>query len=70
MTFAKNSFNLILGLADEAIRWKDTVASLIEDIKLLPGNVFVAASSVAYYGPFTGIYRLKIIYLYNIHIQI
>ena len=45
------------GLADEAVRWAETVEILTEEIKLLIGNVFIAASSVAYYGPFTGQYR-------------
>jgi dynein heavy chain len=45
------------GLADEAIRWKETVEILAEDMKLLLGNVFIAGASVSYYGPFTGVYR-------------
>lgn len=45
------------GLADEQIRWKDTVEYLGESIELLLGNIFVAGASVTYYGPFTGVYR-------------
>jgi dynein heavy chain len=52
------------GLADEQIRWKETVERLDEDLKLVLGNVFVAASSVAYYGPFTGLYRDELVDLW------
>ena len=48
---------LTVGLADEQVRWKETVESLGGSIKLLLGDVFIAASSVTYYGPFSGVYR-------------
>ncbi|KAL4466850.1 hypothetical protein ABPG74_010447 [Tetrahymena malaccensis] len=48
---------LTQGLADEQIRWKETVGTLGDQIKLLVGDVFVAGASVTYYGPFTGTYR-------------
>ena len=49
------------GLADEQVRWKETVETLGQEIKLVMGNVFIAASSVAYYGPFTGTYREELV---------
>ncbi|EGR31243.1 hypothetical protein IMG5_115030 [Ichthyophthirius multifiliis] len=52
---------LSTGLADEQIRWKETVGVLGEQIKLLIGDVFIAASSVTYYGPFTGTYREELV---------
>lgn len=48
---------LTKGLADEQIRWKETVEILGDSMKLLVGDVFVSAASVTYYGPFTGPYR-------------
>ena len=32
-----------------------------EELDVLLGNVFLAASSIAYYGPFTGVYRELIV---------
>jgi dynein heavy chain len=52
---------LTVGLADEQVRWAETVKTLDVEIHNLTGDVFLAASSVAYYGPFTGVFRLKII---------
>lgn len=34
---------------------------LTEQIKLLLGDVFIAAASVTYYGPFTGVYREELV---------
>ena len=43
------------------MRWKETVTILGEELKVVYGNVFVAASSVVYYGPFTGTYRDELV---------
>uniref|UniRef100_A0A8C5T8B7 Dynein axonemal heavy chain 1 n=1 Tax=Malurus cyaneus samueli TaxID=2593467 RepID=A0A8C5T8B7_9PASS len=48
---------LINSLADEKVRWQDTVESLDDKIKNSSGDVLVAAGFVAYLGPFTGDYR-------------
>ena len=45
------------GLKDEQERWKEKVLALTEDIKKLIGDVFFAAASICYYGPFTGTFR-------------
>ena len=49
------------GLADEQVRWKETVEAMEEEIKYIMGNIYVASSSVAYYGPFTGVYRDELV---------
>lgn len=48
---------LTTGLADEQVRWKETVETLTSSMALLIGDIYVSASCVAYYGPFTGVYR-------------
>jgi len=40
-------------LADEKVRWQDTVESLDYKINNITGDVLVAAGFVAYLGPFT-----------------
>ena len=52
---------LTVGLADEQERWKAKVESLAEEIQLLLGNVFLAGSTVAYLGPFTGMFRNQLV---------
>jgi hypothetical protein len=37
------------------------VEAMEEDIKFIMGNIYIAASSVAYYGPFTGVYREELV---------
>lgn len=44
---------LINSLADEKVRWQDTVESLDYKINNITGDVLVAAGCVAYLGPFT-----------------
>ncbi|XP_066555780.1 dynein axonemal heavy chain 1 [Amia ocellicauda] len=48
---------LITGLADEKVRWQETVASLDFMVDNVAGDVLLAAGYVAYLGPFTGEYR-------------
>uniref|UniRef100_A0A8C0VRC6 Dynein axonemal heavy chain 1 n=1 Tax=Cyanistes caeruleus TaxID=156563 RepID=A0A8C0VRC6_CYACU len=48
---------LINSLADEKVRWQDTVESLDDKISNSSGDVLVAAGFVAYLGPFTVNYR-------------
>ena len=47
-------------LAEEGVRWKETVIELKERELSLTGDVFLAAASISYLGPFTGIYRKQI----------
>ncbi|TRY59872.1 hypothetical protein DNTS_035283 [Danionella cerebrum] len=48
---------LIGGLADEKVRWKETVEQLEYMADNVAGDVLLAAGYVAYLGPFTGEYR-------------
>ncbi|CAE7499104.1 DNAH6, partial [Symbiodinium sp. CCMP2456] len=52
---------LTVGLKDEGIRWRETVASIRQDIINLTGDVFLSSASISYYGPFTGNYRNDIV---------
>ncbi|NXE09964.1 DYH1 protein, partial [Lophotis ruficrista] len=51
---------LISSLADEKVRWQDTVESLDYKINNITGDMLVAAGFVAYLGPFTGHYRVAL----------
>lgn len=44
---------LINSLADEKVRWQDTVENLDYKINNIAGDVLLAAGFVAYLGPFT-----------------
>lgn len=44
---------LIGGLADEKVRWKETVQQLEYMVNNVAGDVLLAAGYVAYLGPFT-----------------
>lgn len=48
---------LVVLLADEAVRWKETVEILDEEINQLVGNVFLSCGCISYFGAFTGVYR-------------
>ena len=48
---------LVVLLADEAVRWKETVENLDQDIYELVGNVFLSCACISYFGAFTGVYR-------------
>ncbi|KAM9332808.1 dynein axonemal heavy chain 1-like [Pholidichthys leucotaenia] len=48
---------LLSGLADEKVRWKETVEHLDYMISNIAGDVLLSAGYVAYLGPFTGEYR-------------
>lgn len=48
---------LVVGLADEATRWTETVKVLEVDLKNLVGNIVLAAGYISYVAPFTSKYR-------------
>jgi len=48
---------LVVGLADEAARWRETVKVLEVDLVNLVGNIILAAGYISYVGPFTSKYR-------------
>jgi dynein heavy chain len=52
---------LTVGLADEHVRWQETVSTLDEKILNLIGDVFISAACISYYGPFTGTYRTEMV---------
>ncbi|XP_076846923.1 dynein axonemal heavy chain 1 isoform X2 [Brachyhypopomus gauderio] len=49
------------GLADEKVRWKETVQHLEYLADNLAGDVLLAAGHIAYLGPFTGEYRAAMV---------
>ncbi|KAJ3111652.1 Dynein heavy chain 6, axonemal [Phlyctochytrium bullatum] len=52
---------LTAALADEQIRWTESVESLNSQIEALVGNIFLCAASVAYTGAFTSSYRKELV---------
>lgn len=48
-------------MKNEHGRWKESVAVLDEKIIKLSGDVFIASAGVSYYGPFTGVYRDRLV---------
>ena len=52
---------LVILLADEGVRWKETVASLSLEVEQLVGNVFLSCACISYYGAFTGQYRQRLV---------
>lgn len=52
---------LVVGLADEATRWEQTVKVLQVDLVNLVGNIILAAGYISYVGPFTSKYRERLL---------
>lgn len=48
---------LVVLLADEGVRWKETVEKIGGEIIRLVGNVFLSCACISYFGAFTGQYR-------------
>lgn len=48
-------------LAEEQIRWKDSLVVIEQDLEVILGNISISAAAVGYLGPFTGLFRDKII---------
>jgi dynein heavy chain len=44
-------------LADEGVRWEESVIKLDIDVKNVTGNVLLAAAELSYFGPMTGRFR-------------
>jgi dynein heavy chain len=59
---------LLGGLGGEKVRWRGTVASLKQAEANIIGDVCVAASAVAYSGPFTSEYRLSLAKCWRKHL--
>lgn len=45
---------LLVLLADEGVRWKETVVIMDVEMEKLVGNVFISCGCISYYGAFTG----------------
>ncbi|OAJ44270.1 hypothetical protein BDEG_27524 [Batrachochytrium dendrobatidis JEL423] len=60
---------LTLALADEQIRWTDSVERLNLQIELLVGNIFLSAACVAYFGAFTSNYRSELVQRWIVNCQ-
>ncbi len=56
----KRAAKLTTGLADEQVRWAESVETFNKEISNVAGNVFVAAACVAYCGAFTSLYRERV----------
>jgi len=52
---------LVVLLADEGVRWKETVEVMKIEIENLVGNVFISCACISYFGAFTGIFRRKLV---------
>ncbi|OAF65946.1 hypothetical protein A3Q56_06301 [Intoshia linei] len=52
---------LINGLADERIRWNESVVRLENKLKNILGDIILSAGFITYLGPFTGEYRKMIL---------
>ncbi|MCJ8749245.1 hypothetical protein PDJAM_G00174240 [Pangasius djambal] len=55
------SGKLTSALADERVRWQESIALFELEINNVIGNVFIGAACVAYYGAFTSHYRQLLI---------
>ncbi|XP_030378328.1 dynein heavy chain 6, axonemal [Scaptodrosophila lebanonensis] len=51
---------LTSALADEQVRWRETVKTLTADLACVPGDVLVSAACVAYLGAFSHEYRREL----------
>ncbi|KAI8909816.1 dynein heavy chain and region D6 of dynein motor-domain-containing protein [Gorgonomyces haynaldii] len=52
---------LTTALADEQIRWTESVQKLNSQIESLIGNIFLSSACVAYFGAFTSAYRHELV---------
>jgi hypothetical protein len=52
---------MTIGLKGENERWKECLKQLDEEAQFTIGETFVASATINYLGPFTGVYRKRII---------
>ncbi|KAK7497834.1 hypothetical protein BaRGS_00010968 [Batillaria attramentaria] len=57
----KRAAKLTTALADEQVRWSETVETFNGMIGNVVGDVFISAACVAYYGAFTSNYRAELV---------
>ncbi|EAX96982.1 Dynein heavy chain family protein [Trichomonas vaginalis G3] len=51
---------LTVGLADERVRWSEQVAIMEKDVIFIPGDSFLCAAILIYFGPFPALYRQEL----------
>jgi len=61
----KSAKKLTTSLSDEYERWQVAVEELNTHINDIPGNVFLGAAAISYYGAFTSDYRRRLIELWE-----
>ena len=52
---------LVVLLADEGVRWAETVEVIQDKINKLVGDIFLSCACISYYGGFTGEYRAQLV---------
>lgn len=57
----KRASKLTTALADEQIRWKESIQVFDKELDHVTGNVFISAAAVAYYGAFPSNYRQELV---------
>ena len=57
----KRASKLTTALADEQVRWKESIEVFDKELGNVVGNVFIAAACVAYYGAFPSNYRQELV---------
>lgn len=57
----KRASKLTTALADEQVRWKESIQVFDKELNHVTGNVFIAAACVAYYGAFPSNYRQELV---------
>lgn len=66
-----NSPNTALpgGLADEKIRWEETIETLTERIRNVVGDLLLSAGNIAYLGIFSGEYRNSLMDQWEVYLS-
>jgi len=57
----KRASKLTTALADEQVRWQESIGVFDKELNCITGNVFISAASVAYYGAFPSNYRHELV---------
>jgi dynein heavy chain len=57
----KRASKLTTALADEHVRWKESIMAFDKELEHVVGNVFISAACVAYYGAFPSQYRFELV---------
>jgi len=57
----KRASKLTTALADEQVRWQESIEVFDKELNCITGNVFISAASVAYYGAFPSNYRHELV---------